>query len=188
MEIRNNFLKQAYLRPSPNAGGELKPKGIIIHYTAGASANGAISWMQNPSSQVSCHLVIDRQGNIFQLVEFNRIAWHAGQSRYKNLSNLNNHTIGIELDNMGLLKWINKKAVYTPTGTILKPSEYTVVKGQPWHNYTKKQIDTCREVSKFLISELKLSFIAGHNEVAPTRKIDPGALFDMNKFRKEIGL
>ena len=45
--------------------------------------------LKNPKSKVSCHYFIERNGSIFKMVEDNKIAWHAGKSKWKNLKNLN---------------------------------------------------------------------------------------------------
>lgn len=51
--------------------------------------------------KVSSHYVISRTGKILQLVKDNNIAWHAGISNWFNFKNLNNNSIGIELENKG---------------------------------------------------------------------------------------
>ena len=78
-----------------------KIRFIIIHYTGMQSKRVSISRLTNPNSKVSCHYLIDRRGEIIQMVNDNKIAWHAGKSRWKNLKNLNNNSIGIELVNKG---------------------------------------------------------------------------------------
>ncbi|MEV5413492.1 peptidoglycan recognition family protein [Thermopolyspora sp. NPDC052614] len=55
-------------RNSPNrSAGAMTPKGIVIHYTAGRY-DGAVSWFQNPSSQVSAHFIVARDGRRLQMV------------------------------------------------------------------------------------------------------------------------
>ncbi|WP_249152025.1 N-acetylmuramoyl-L-alanine amidase [Bradyrhizobium liaoningense] len=69
---------------SPNHGGALKPRFIVIHDTAsGLKDDGDISWLTNPAAKVSAHVVVSRQGKITQLVPFNVVAWHAGHSQWK---------------------------------------------------------------------------------------------------------
>ena len=68
-----------------NQGGAFaapEPTHLIIHYTAGGTMSGAVEWFKNPSSQVSAHLVIDHDGEMTQMVRFDRIAWHAGASSW----------------------------------------------------------------------------------------------------------
>ena len=74
---------------------------IIIHYTGMQSKRVSLKRLTNPLEKVSCHYMIDREGQAVQMVDDNKIAWHAGKSKWKNLKNLNEHSIGIELVNKG---------------------------------------------------------------------------------------
>ena len=76
-------------------------KFIIIHYTGMQSKIESIKRLINPRSKVSCHYLIDRKGAILEMVKINKIAWHAGKSKWKNHLNLNKISIGIELVNKG---------------------------------------------------------------------------------------
>lgn len=62
---------------------------IVCHYTTSDNATGVISWLTNPSSQVSAHYVISKDGTITQLVRDSDRAWHAYQH--------NANSIGIEV-------------------------------------------------------------------------------------------
>jgi N-acetylmuramoyl-L-alanine amidase len=103
-EIKNHLLykdgEQISTKLSPNQGGVIKPEIAVIHYTGDNSLPGALSWLCTPSAQVSAHLVIAKTGVIWQLVPFNRKAWHAGVSSYNGRPNVNAFSIGIE--NVGL--------------------------------------------------------------------------------------
>ena len=74
---------------------------IIIHYTGMQSEIESIRRLTNPKFQVSCHYIINRNGEVIQLVKDKNIAWHAGKSKWKKFINLNNKSIGIELVNKG---------------------------------------------------------------------------------------
>ena len=76
---------------SPNKGGNLTPQYLIIHYTAGASKESSVNWFMNPQARASAHVVIGMDGSISQVVPFNKVAWHAGISRWNTLKGLNNH-------------------------------------------------------------------------------------------------
>ena len=78
---------------------------IILHYTAGVSAQSSPRYLARPDVKASAHLVIGRLGKIIQLVSFDVEAWHAGQSSYAGRTCLNRFSIGIELDNLGRLAW-----------------------------------------------------------------------------------
>lgn len=87
-------------RPSPNHGRVIEPRLIVIHYTGDNSLEGALSWLCTRQSNVSAHLVIAKNGTVFQLVPFNVAAWHAGKSSHNGESGCNNFSIGIE--NVGI--------------------------------------------------------------------------------------
>ena len=74
---------------------------IIIHYTGMQSEIESIERLKDPKAKVSCHYLINRKGNIIQMVKDSNIAWHAGKSKWKNILNLNQNSIGIELVNKG---------------------------------------------------------------------------------------
>ena len=76
-------------------------KYIIIHYTGMKNLKSAYSKLTNVSSDVSCHYLVSRSGIIFNLLCPNLKAWHAGKSEWKGITNLNNFSIGIELENQG---------------------------------------------------------------------------------------
>ena len=74
------------------------PDMIVVHYTAGTSARTAAEFLAKEEVKASAHLVIGRQGELFQLVPFDTEAWHAGRSCYGGRANLNRYSIGIELE------------------------------------------------------------------------------------------
>lgn len=155
MKINNHILEIPF-KKSPNQSGDINPTYLVIHYDAAPNASSAINWMTNPVSKVSAHLHIDRVGNIVQLVNFNKRAYHAGKSSWKGLSDLNWHSIGIELQN---------------TGT---------------QEYTQVQLVSLLKVSKLIVESYPIKEVLGHSDIAPGRKIDPGKQFPMEWLRKEI--
>lgn len=102
--IKDHFLylndQKIEYRPSPNHGGTIKPRIIVIHYTGDNSLQGALSWLCARQAKVSAHLVIAKGGMVYQLVPFNLSAWHAGVSSYNGQSGVNSFSIGIE--NVGI--------------------------------------------------------------------------------------
>jgi N-acetylmuramoyl-L-alanine amidase len=200
MKIRTHRLTRddghecAYVA-SPHVGGTIAPRFLIIHYTAGSSAAGTISWFQSPASKVSAHLVIARDGAITQMVPFNREAWHAGQSRWGSLSGLNRHSIGIELDNAGQLIRSGGKWVSPLTRRSYPDSEVTIAphKNDPpgtvpsgWHAYTPEQIEATLECGMALVKQYSLSDVLGHDDIAPGRKRDPGPDFPIESVRARL--
>ena len=145
------------LNLSPNFSRKKRPKSkikyVIIHYTGMQSEIASIKRLKNPKSKVSCHYLINRKGNIIQMVHENKIAWHAGNSKWKNISNLNTSSLGIELVNKG------EKFGY--------------------ENFPNLQVKSLILLCKFFKTKYKIkkeNFL-GHSDIAPLRKIDPGYKF-----------
>ena len=134
---------------------------LIIHYSGMQSGRVSMDRLKNPRSNVSCHYFIERNGNIFRMVEDNKIAWHAGKSKWRDLKNLNKHSIGIEIQNKG--HFIN------------------------YQNFTKKQIFSLIKLIKVLMKKYKIKTknILGHSDIAPLRKLDPGEKFPWNFLSKK---
>ena len=117
------------------------------------SARVSMKRLKNPKSKVSCHYLIDRNGDTYKMVDDNKIAWHAGKSKWKNVSNLNKNSIGIEIQNKGHL-------IY-------------------YQHFSNKQISSLIVLIKLLIKKYKInkSNVLGHSDIAPLRKKDPGEKF-----------
>ena len=96
-------------QPSPNIGGVLAAQYLVMHFTAGRDAASSIASLCNKASKASAHVVIGRDGGVTQLVPFNRVAWHAGVSRWQGLEGMNHYALGIELDNAGRLDRVGSR-------------------------------------------------------------------------------
>ncbi len=196
MEIVNHLLQGANIKhvQSPNVSGPYKagqPDTIIIHYTAGASAESSVRTLMDPNSKASAHLVIGRDGAITQLVPFNIIAWHAGKSSYGNRIGYNNYSIGIEIDNAGPLtksgdiyrSWFGKEYSANEVIEGIHRNEKTP---RFWHAYTDAQIQVVEEISRLLVATYNMKSILGHEEISPIRKSDPGPAFPLDRFRDRV--
>lgn len=178
--------------PSPNSSGLVTPLYLVIHYTNGGSADGTISWFKDSKSKVSAHLVIDRDGSITQMVEFNKKAWHAGESKWGELSNLNGYSIGIELANYGALRrrsdgvWISSYNNILSEDLVVEAVHKNETVSRGWEIYPDAQIHATIEVSIALQEAFGFVDVLGHDDIAPTRKIDPGPVFPMNSFRSKV--
>ena len=145
---------------SKNPRNKRDIKFIVIHYTGMQSEIESLRRLKNPKSEVSCHYLINRKGQIIHMVKDDRIAWHAGKSKWKNFSNLNSNSIGIELVN----------------------------KGHEWgyQNFTNIQIKNliklCRNLKKKY--KIKSQNFLGHSDIAPLRKVDPGQKFPWKQLSK----
>ena len=142
-----------------------KIKFIIFHYTGMKSESEALNRLTDIQSEVSCHYLIKNSGEIVKMVPDLYIAWHAGDSSWKNYKSLNQNSIGIEITNPG-----HKHG---------------------YKNFTKKQITALLKLSKFLIKKYKISpkNILGHSDIAVLRKKDPGEKFPWKYLSKNrIGI
>jgi N-acetylmuramoyl-L-alanine amidase len=138
-----------------------KIKFIIIHYTGMQSKRVSISKLLSLSSKVSCHYLIDRKGEIIQMVNDNKIAWHAGKSKWKNIKELNKYSIGIELVNKG--------------------------HRLGYQGFHFRQIKSLTHLCLILKKKYKIKTanILGHSDIAPLRKIDPGEKFPWFQLSKK---
>lgn len=106
--------------------------------------------------RVSAHLVIRREGDLTQYVSFDKRAWHAGRSEYRGRSACNDFSIGIELE------------------------------GTDTSAYSDAQYRSLTAAVTALIAAyptLSAQHIAGHSDIAPGRKTDPGPAFDWDRWR-----
>lgn len=177
---------------SPNYSSGISQIYLIMHYTAGTTSSGAVSWFQNPEAQASAHLVIDRDGSIVQMVAFNRRAWHAGKSKWGNLEGMNHYSIGIELVNAGKLRknssgqWVNWSNKVIPAADVIVAKHKDESSEAGWHEYPEAQIEASTKVGALLHKTYNFTDILGHDDVSPGRKVDPGPLFPLNSFRSIV--
>ncbi len=158
------MLKKSYEFISPNFGH--RPEGmsidtIIIHYTDMKNDISALNRLCDKKAEVSTHYLINKDGKIFSLVPDHLRAWHAGPSHWMGRDKVNDFSIGIELDN------------------------------NCYENFTdelmKSLIALCHELIQ--IHPIHSSHILGHSDIVPSRKFDPGRLFNWQLLAKNgIGI
>lgn len=164
---------------------------IVIHYTAGPYQS-SLNTLVNPKIKASAHVLIDRDGSITQLIPFNEIAWHAGESSYGGRSGYNKYSIGIEIVNSGPLtksgnvyrSWFG--AAYNPSD-VMEAIHRNQSVTKFWHVYTAEQIESVRQLCQELIETYpNIKQILGHEEISPARKIDPGPAFPLDRLREQL--
>lgn len=196
MKITNHHLMNdndtaVPFKPSPNVGGTLQHKYLVMHFTAGASAKESIDWLTSSKAKASAHVVIGRNGGVTQLVPFDRVAWHAGASSWEGLTGMNGYSLGIELDNAGRLSkcgrrwraWFGENYDEDEVTQAVHKFE-TEMCG--WLNYTPEQISAALLVAGLLMERYQLLDVVGHEDIAPHRKCDPGPAFPMASFRSRL--
>ena len=170
----------------------IEPKYLIIHYTANGSVPMTVKHFRKEGSNASAHLVIGRDGELVQMVDFNRKAWHAGESRWGNLWALNEHSIGIESVNWGpltmrngqLLPWTKSERDAVPMSDAGQFARNKDGKIGYWQIYPPEQLEVCFNVSRQLCREYTLLDVLGHEDISPGRKQDPGPAFPLQTLRE----
>jgi N-acetyl-anhydromuramoyl-L-alanine amidase len=103
--------------------------------------------------KVSAHFLIRRSGETIQFVPCEKRAWHAGESCWQGRSRCNDYSIGIELE------------------------------GSDRMPFADIQYTTLAALTRTLQKRYPLTDIAGHSDIAPGRKTDPGPCFDWGRYR-----
>ena len=142
---------------SPNY--DARPDGavidmLVLHYTGMQSAQAAIGRLCDPASRVSSHYVVEEDGRVHALVPEAARAWHAGVSNWRGRTELNAFSVGIEIVNPGH-EW-----GYRP--------------------FPALQMAAVCELCLAILSRHPIAprNVVGHSDIAPSRKQDPGELFD----------
>lgn len=121
------------------------------------SAAAAANTLCNPDSEVSAHYLIAEDGEVLSLVPEALRAWHAGAGQWGGVTDVNSRSIGIELANTG----------FAP--------------------FAAAQMDALTDLLKGIKARwaIRPERVIGHSDMAPGRKIDPGARFDWRRLALE---
>lgn len=147
--------------PSPNFGERTLPiTMLILHYTGMQSGTAAIEWLANPASKVSAHYVVEEDGQVVHMVREEQRAQHAGVSFWRGITDCNSASIGIEIVNPG--------------------HEFG------YRAFPEAQMDSVTRLVAELVGTYHIDprNVVGHSDVAPTRKEDPGELFDWGRLAR----
>jgi N-acetylmuramoyl-L-alanine amidase len=129
---------------------------VVIHYTAMDSAAAALDRLCDPVAEVSAHYLICDRGQVWQLVDEDRRAWHAGAGRWGAVTDVNSRAIGIELANRGD------------------------------HPFAAAQMDALEALLAQIMTRWAIppERVIGHSDMAPLRKSDPGPRFDWRRLAR----
>lgn len=166
--LADGWLDTAEHRESPNFGE--RPAGaavslVVVHNISLPPGEFGGDWVEDfflnrldPAAhpyfaeiadlQVSAHFYVRRDGHVVQFVGCDRRAWHAGRSTWCGRDNCNDYSVGIELEGCD-------EQAFTD-------AQYAAL----W-----RLIDALRQ-------RYPIAAIAGHSDIAPGRKSDPGPYFD----------
>ena len=150
----------ALWQPSPNFD-QRRPNFVVLHQTTNDNAATALATLTDPHRKVSAHYLVGRDGAVVQLVDEASRAWHAGESWWGGLTDLNSASIGIELDNTGDEAFAEAQIVALLALLDELRTRYFI----PAANYL------------------------AHGDVAPARKVDPSRLFPWQRLaQQDFGL
>jgi AmpD protein len=133
--------------------GEFGGAGIVDLFTNRLQPDAHASYAAIADMKVSAHFLIRRDGGLIQFVPCAKRAWHAGESSWKGRTRCNDFSIGIEME-----------------GTEEVP-------------FTAAQYRRLAVLTRVLQARYPIRDIAGHSDVAPGRKTDPGPYFDWARYR-----
>ncbi len=141
--------------PSPNFDSRTAaPSLVVLHYTGMPGGPEALAWLTNPASRVSAHYLVEEDGRVFAMVAESDRAWHAGVSRWRDITDVNGASIGIEIVNPGH-EWGYRDFPRAQMAAVLR---------------------LVRDITRR--HGIDRADVVGHSDVAPTRKEDPGERFD----------
>jgi N-acetylmuramoyl-L-alanine amidase len=147
--------------PSPNFDDRTLPiTMIVLHYTGMVDGESAIARLRDPGAKVSSHYVVAEDGTVLRLVPEDKRAWHAGQSHWRDVDDVNSASIGIEIVNPG------HEFGYRP--------------------FPDEQIEAVIRLVHDIKDRYQITRgnIVGHSDIAPARKRDPGELFPWGKLAR----
>ena len=136
--------------------GEFGGDGVVRLFTNELDYAAHPYYRSLADVRVSAHFLIRRSGELLQFVPCAKRAWHAGESAWCGRSRCNDFSIGIELE------------------------------GADDVPYAESQYRVLAQLTRVLQSAYPIADIAGHCDVAPARKTDPGPSFDWARFRSSI--
>ena len=174
---QDGWYRFAKALPSPNFGE--RPEGaqvdlIVLHSISLPPGRyggdevqrlftNRLDWDAHPyfqrirGTEVSSHFYVRRDGELWQFVSCDARAWHAGASTWRGRTNCNDDSIGIELE------------------------------GLEGEHFEDAQYETLAKLCPAIAQCYAIGFIAGHEHVAPGRKIDPGPGFSWPRLQERIG-
>jgi AmpD protein len=171
---RGGWLRRARAATSPNFGP--RPSAaqvdlVVLHSISlppgryGGDAierlfANSLDWSTHPyyesirGLEVSAHFLVRRDGELVQFVSCDDRAWHAGASEWQGRADCNDFSVGIELEGL--------------EGEVFDDRQYPALAG----------------LLRSLTLRYPIAAVAGHEHVAPGRKIDPGSGFDWSRLRR----
>jgi AmpD protein len=130
--------------------------GIIRLFTNHLNPDEHPYYAQIYMQKVSAHFLIRRDGTVIQFVSCLNRAWHAGASNWQGRERCNDFSVGIELE------------------------------GCDFEAFEDSQYEQLNDLIASLECTYPIQGIAGHSEIAPGRKTDPGPYFDWHRVNSTL--
>ena len=145
----------------------LTPQFVVLHGTWTRTVEESLKFLTDTDpaegfGRVSAHYLIDKNGDVYNLVDEGQRAWHAGLSFWRGVEDMNSASVGIELQNYGMKD--------------ISPDPYT-----------DAQMAALADLLKGIMARhgMPPENIIAHSDIAPTRKDDPGEHFPWRMLAKE---
>lgn len=196
MRIKNHRIDGLTFLKSVFTGETISPEIVVLHDTAGRldQGNSARYLASNNTAKASVHFVIERDGEIVQLVPTNRKANHAGDSSYHGKKWCNGFSIGIELVNPGkmtrasathALAWWGER--FDIEGHGIREMTTPQHGHGLWMPHSEEQIDALLDLLTVLFRDIpSLKDITTHWFISPGRKVDPNPTLATSQLRAMI--
>lgn len=194
----DHWLEGVKRLPYPSGPAMPVRRFAIAHFTSGASALSSFEFWKTPDAKgAEAHIIIDRDGTIYQIRPFNQQCDHAGRSQWtspldgKMYNWLNQCSIGVEFANAG--DGANQDGTAFSSHKFKCPAGVVRLRhkfGGPltyWETYPPAQIAAGTEVFRAIVKRYNLDDLIGHDDIAPDRKNDPGPAFPMAEIRLACG-
>jgi len=136
--------------------GEFSGEAVVQLFTNTLNTGAHPYFKQLEGLKVSAHFLIRRDGVIVQFVPCAKRAWHAGVSSWQGRSACNDFSIGIELE------------------------------GSDYVPFNDSQYTSLTRLTRLLQRTYPIGAIAGHSDIAPGRKTDPGPFFDWSRYQSSL--
>ena len=133
--------------------GQYGGSGVIELFTNRLDPDAHPYYQTIRDLKVSAHFFIRRDGEVIQFVPCAKRAWHAGASSWNGRERCNDFSVGIELE------------------------------GSDDEAFAEAQYQALARLIGALKDAYPIAGIAGHSDIAPGRKTDPGPYFEWERFR-----
>lgn len=163
-----------------------KPVGVTVHYTADRDIERVVRVLKE--RELGYHLMIARDGTVFQCAKLRVRLWHAGKAVWRNRSPNREH-IAVALLSWGLVEDVAadplRRHFETWNGLVIPPADVAERTGNLggdkawWDAATPHQEAALSAVLSWLVAQgIDPEDVCGHDECAlPSgRKIDPGGV------------